>query len=94
MQRREILPQSGEFTTVGGSPDAFTGNVLIGSSRTRETHQLSLFPFFGQRFSSGFVCTGGGPVLMEVETEIRNAIGFADINGQHSDITGAPMNFS
>jgi len=94
MQRREILPQAGEFTTVGGSTDTFTGNVLIGSSGTRAAHQLSLFTFFGQRFSSGFIYAGGGPVIMEVETEIRNAIGFADINGQHSDITGAPMNFS
>jgi opacity protein-like surface antigen len=94
MERREILPQSGAFTPVGGSPDSFTGNVLIGSSKTRVSHQLALFPFLGQSFTGGFFYAGGGPVLVEVDTEIRNAIGFADINGRHSDITGAPLSFS
>lgn len=91
---RGILPQAGAFTPVGGSPDSFTGNVLIGSAKTRVSHQLMLFPFLGQSFGQGFFYGGGGPMLLDVETTIRNAIGFADINGRHSDITGAPLNFS
>lgn len=94
LERPELIPQAGQFTPVGGSPDSFTGNVIIGSSKTRVTHQLTLFPFIGQSFGQGFVYGGGGPMLLNVETDIRNAIGFADINGQHTDITGAPLNFS
>lgn len=94
MQWRGLLPQAGAFTPVGGSSDSFTGNVLIGSAKTHVPHQLTLFPFLGQSFGQGFFYGGGGPMLLNVETSIRNAIGFADINGRHSDITGAPLNFS
>lgn len=91
---REIVPQVGQFTPVGGSTDSFTGHFVVGSSETRVKHQLTLFPFFGHAFGNGFIYGGGGPMLLDVETDINNAIGFADINGVHSSITGAPVSFA
>ena len=35
-----------------------------------------------------------GPALFKTQSHIHNAIGFADINGVHQDLTGAPADFS
>lgn len=91
--RRDIIPQAGQFTTVAGV-DTFTGNVFIGSSQVKINHQLALLPYLGHSFANGYVYGGGGPALLGIQSNIYNAIGFADVNGVHMDITGTPANFS
>jgi hypothetical protein len=93
---RDILPQAGEFTTTGAAPPGttFTGNVVIGSSQTRLNHQIAFMPFIGQAFGNGYVYGGGGPVLFGIQSNIYNAIGFADVNCVHMDVTGTPANFA
>ena len=93
---RDILPQAGQFTTTGAAPvgTTFTGNVLIGSSQTRINHQIDCMPFLGHAFANGYVYGGVGPALFGIQSNIYNAIGFADVNGVHMDVTGTPANFS
>jgi hypothetical protein len=37
---------------------------------------------------------GAGPTLTQINTNIDNLIGFADIKGNRTDISGTPQNFS
>lgn len=89
---RDIDPQVGALTTVSGT-DAFTGNVVIGSYRTRLDHELTFMPFIGHAFTRSYVYLGAGPALFATRTNVDNAIGFADVNGIHADATGAPVSF-
>jgi hypothetical protein len=98
---RDILPQSGSFTTkapvldlVPGTTTNFKGNVVIGSSQTSIDQQMAFMPFIGRSFKNSYVYFGAGPALFDTHSRISNAIGFADINGQHLDLTGAPFSFS
>jgi hypothetical protein len=90
---RDIDPQVGALTTVSG-PDSFTGNVVIGSYRTRLDHEFAFMPFVGHSFARSYVYLGAGPALFATQTKVDNAIGFADVNGIHADATGAPLNFA
>jgi hypothetical protein len=92
----DILPQSGTFTTTGADPTTtpFTGNVVLGSSETSIDQQMALMPFIGRSFKNSTVYLGAGPALFKTQSHIHNAIGFADINGVHQDLTGAPADFS
>ena len=89
----DIVPQVGMLETVSGS-DSFTGNVVIGSYRTRLNHELAFIPFIGHSFARSYVYLGAGPALFETHTKIDNAIGFANVNGMRGDVTGAPVNFA
>ncbi|MFT0859876.1 hypothetical protein VRZ77_07290 [Ancylobacter sp. G4_0304] len=86
------VPQSGAFT--GPSSASFTGNVVGGSYSSRVDNQFSLVPFIGRSFEKGFIYLGAGPTLSRVQYDFNNVVGFADINGVHYDITGAPSDFS
>jgi len=79
--------------TVSG-PDSFTGNVVIGSYRTKLNHEFAFMPFIGHSFKRSYVYMGAGPALFGTQTKIDNAIGFADYNGMRSDVTGTPLNFA
>jgi len=79
--------------TVSG-PDSFTGNVVIGSYRTRLDHEIAFMPFIGHSFARSYVYLGAGPALFATQTKINNAIGFADHNGVRGDVTGTPVNFA
>ena len=84
----DIDPQAGMLTTVSG-PNSFTGHVVIGSYRTRLTHEIAFVPFIGHSLARSYVYLGAGPVLFRTETKIDNAIGFAHLNGLVADVTGA-----
>ena len=84
-----LIPQYGSY---GATP--FTGNAVVQSFKTNIAHQFSLIPFIGHSFEKGFVYAGAGPTLSQINTNIDNLIGFADIKGERTDISGAPQNFS
>lgn len=89
----DIAPQSGMLTTISG-PDSFTGNVVVGSYRTKLDHLFAFMPFIGRSFNRSTVYLGAGPALFGTQTKIDNATGFADVNGLRGDATGTPLNFS
>jgi len=84
------IPQYGSFSN--GTP--FTGNAIASSYQKTINHQFSLIPYFGQSFERGTVYFGVGPTLSQVDTKINNLVGFADINGTRTDISGTPQNFA
>jgi hypothetical protein len=84
------IPQYGAYE--GGTP--FTGNAIASSYQKTIKHQISLVPYIGQAFDKGTVYLGAGPTLSQVNTKINNLVGFADLNGDRTDISGAPQNFA
>jgi hypothetical protein len=90
------FPQVGSFTYTSSpnDPVPFTGNAVALSTQTEIVDQLAFRPFLGHSFNRGFVYFGGGPTLSLMRTEIRDLIGFADINGTRSDISGPAQDFA
>lgn len=93
---RALVPQTGSFTTTGSDPvtTPFTGNVVIGSSQTTAEHEMLFLVFVGHSFANSYIYLGAGPALFGTKSRIKNAVGFADIDGRPTDVTGAPMSFS
>lgn len=87
-----LIPQAGGFTGVETS--SFTGNVLVPSYEVSIHDQFVLAPFLGRSFEHCFLYIGGGPSISRTKTKLLNSIGFADINGMTTDITGSPTTFS
>lgn len=84
------VPQYGSYSN--GTP--FTGNAIASSYQKTINHQFALIPYFGQAFDRGTIYAGIGPTFSQVSTKINNLVGFADINGNRTDISGTPQNFS
>jgi opacity protein-like surface antigen len=94
-ERGLIIPQTGGFIpTDGGAPSSLTGNVIIESFQTRIDHELALLAFIGHSFASTNVYLGAGPALFGTKSDIFRAVGFGNVNGQPTDITGPPVSFS
>ncbi|MBX9760368.1 MAG: outer membrane beta-barrel protein [Beijerinckiaceae bacterium] len=89
-----LLPQAGANTPVGGDPVPFTGNAYVRNYQTKVQNQIALLPVIGQAYSKGFVYFGAGPTYSQFRTNIDGLIGFADVNGRPTDVSGAPTNFS
>jgi hypothetical protein len=87
-----IIPQVGSF--VSSTPDTFTGNVVVRSYQTSINQQMTLTPFIGRSFDKSLVYLGIGPSLSQTHSNLNGVIGFADINGVHTNITGTASNFS
>jgi hypothetical protein len=87
-----VIPQVGSFTS--SNSDTFTGNVVVRSYQTSIHNQMALTPFIGRSFEKSYVYFGAGPSLSQVQSHLNGVIGFADINGTHTNITGTPSNFS
>ena len=92
--RQPVFPQVGTFTEGTDDPVPFTGNAVAFSTQTEVAHQLAFRPFVGQSFERAFVYFGGGPLVSHEQTKINQLVGFADINGNRGDISGAPQDFS
>lgn len=90
---RDIDPQTGILETIDG-PDTFTGNVVVGSYKTQLNHQFAFMPFIGHSFERSYVYAGAGPALFATRTEVDNVLGFADVNGEHAEPTGTPVDFA
>lgn len=84
-----LIPQFGSY---GSTP--FTGNAIVRSFETEIKHQMSIVPYIGHSFEHGYIYAGAGPTISEINTEITDLIGFADIKGERTDISGQPTDFS
>jgi hypothetical protein len=95
IQSPVVIPQAGfSVPTGGGAATPLTGNVLIQSSQIKVEHELKLLALLGQSFGNVSAYVGGGPTYLQAKTAIYRAVGFGDVNGQPTDITGAPVNFA
>lgn len=92
--RNPVFPQVGTYTPTGEEPVPFTGNAVADATRTQVIDQMALRPFIGYEVDNGFIYFGGGPTATKLQSDIRALVGFADINGNRSDISGAPQDFS
>lgn len=90
------FPQVGQFTYIADplNPVPFTGNAIATSINVQLVDQLAFRPYLGHSYGNGFVYVGGGPTLSHMRTEVTDLVGFADINGTRSNISGAPQDFS
>ncbi len=86
---RFLVPQYGSFGTT-----SFTGNAVVQSFQVNVRQQVALMPYVGYTFDRSYVYLGAGPTLSQVQTKINGVIGFADINGNRTDISGTAQNFS
>jgi hypothetical protein len=95
-ERGLIVPQNGTFITAGVPPTTgpLAGNVLIDSAQTGIKHELALLALLGHSFANSNVYLGAGPALFSTTTSLYRAVGFANINGLPTDMTGAPVSFS
>ena len=90
-----FVPQFGSFTdVVTNKTTPFIGSAFARSYQTRLKHQLALMPFIGYSFEKGFVYVGGGPTGSNTRTYIKSLIGFADLSGVPTDVSGPPQNFT
>jgi hypothetical protein len=90
-----LLPQAGSFTaTATNVVTPFVGAALVRSYQTSISQQMMFVPFVGRAFERSFVYAGAGPTLSQLRTNLNGLIGFADINGRLTDVSGAPVNFS
>jgi hypothetical protein len=93
--RNALLPQTGSFTATGSTtPVPFTGNALVQSFKTNMIQQMTFVPFIGRSFEKSFIYIGAGPTLSQTRTGLGGLIGFADINGTRTDVSGSPINLS
>ena len=86
-EKNLMIPQAGGFTQ-GGVYTPFVGNYVTQGYRQTLKQQLSLVPFIGKSFERSFVYLGAGPTVAQTKTNIDSLVGFADINGLTSSITG------
>ncbi len=86
---RFLIPQYGSFGAT-----SFTGNAVVQSFSVNVRQQVALMPYVGYTFDRSYIYLGAGPTLSQIESKINGVIGFADINGNRTDISGTPQNFS
>lgn len=89
-----VSPQIGSLTPITGAGIGFNGRATIQSAQTQVNHELSLLPFIGQKFKRFQTYLGVGPTVFQTQTYLNDVSGFADIEGTHVDVSGAPVNFS
>jgi opacity protein-like surface antigen len=84
-----LIPQFGSFGAT-----AFTGNAVARSFQAGVDHQLAFIPYVGYLFDRSYIYLGVGPTMSRVKTRIDDLIGFADINGSRTDISGTAQTFT
>ncbi len=84
------IPQFGAYQD--GTP--FTGNALARSYQKTVNNQIALIPYIGQSFERSTIYFGAGPTASQVNTKINNLVGFADLNGVRTNVSGEPQSFA
>lgn len=89
------IPQSGVIA-YSGVPGylPFTGVAIVQSYRVTANSRFSAGPFIGYSIGSGFLYLGLGGTMTHVETDLNNLVGYASINGQSVNVSGAPQSLS
>jgi hypothetical protein len=83
------IPQYGSY---GSTP--FIGNAIARSYQASLVQQFAFVPYLGYSFDRTYIYLGGGPTVSQMNTKLTDLVGFADINGTHTNISGTPQSFS
>ena len=87
-----IIPQFG--TSTNPNVSTFTGYSVTQSYSVSISSQMAVMLFAGRSFDKGFVYLGAGPSLSRIKGSLNDVVGFATINGNLTNISGAPQSFS
>ena len=88
-------PQVGTYEVLSPpSTNSLTGNAVTNSAQTIVDNELALLPFLGREYSHGRLYIGGGPVVFDAKAKLYGLSSYADINGQHTNVGGQPLNLS
>lgn len=88
------IPQGGVIVYAGSqSYQPFTGTAVVQSYRVQADSRFGAMPFLGHDFGPGFVYLGLGGTMTHATTELNGLVGYATINGQNVDVSGAPQDF-
>jgi hypothetical protein len=88
-------PQVGVYEVLDPpSTNTLTGNATTDSAQTIVDHELAFLPFLGHAYEHGRIYIGGGPVVFDTQAKLYGLSSYADINGQHTNVGGQPLNLS
>lgn len=82
--------KSSKNTAGALSNASFAGNV----TQTSINHELALLAFVGHSFTKSHIYLGAGPSLFGAQSHLYDVTGYADNNGSHVGVSGAPNNLS
>lgn len=91
------IPQGGVIAYAATqSYEPFTGTAVVQTYRVKANSRFAAQPFIGHDLGAlgpGFVYLGLGGTMTHATTELNGLVGYADINGQTVNVSGAPQNF-
>ena len=87
-----VIPQFG--TSSDPNNATFTGYSVTQSYSISISHQLASLFFVGRSFGQGFWYLGAGPSLSQIKVSLNGVVGYATINNQLTNISGAPQSFA
>jgi len=88
------IPQGGVIVYAGSqSYEPFTGTAVVQSYRVQADSRFGAMPFLGHDLGPGFVYLGLGGTMTHATTELNGLVGYATINGQNVNVSGAPQDF-
>lgn len=88
------IPQDGAIGYAGSQQIVpFTGGVMVQSYQVRADSRFTAQPFIGRSLGPGFVYLGLGGTMTHATTELNGMVGYAEVDGQPVNVSGAPQNF-
>ena len=89
------IPQAGVIAYASPrSLQSFTGVAVMQSYQVKADSRFSAGPFIGYTIGPGFLYLGVGGPLTHAETDLNDLVGYATINGQNVNVSGAPQSFA
>jgi hypothetical protein len=91
------IPQGGVIAYADTpSYQPFTGTAVVQTYRVTADSRFAAQPFIGHDLGAlgpGFVYLGLGGTMTHATTEMNGLVGYATINGQNVNVSGAPQDF-
>lgn len=89
------IPQNGVIAYASPrSLQSFAGIAIMQSYRVKADSRFSAGPFVGYTIGPGFLYLGVGGTMTHAETDLNGLVGYATINGQNVNVSGAPQSFA
>lgn len=88
------IPQAGAIGYVASQQIVpFTGTAVVQTYRVKADSRFGAQPFIGRSLGPGFIYLGLGGTMTHATTALDGLVGYADINGQTVNVSGAPQDF-
>jgi hypothetical protein len=89
------IPQTGVIAYASTqSYVPFTGIAIMQSYRVKADSRFGAGPFIGYSVGPGFVYLGVNGSMTHAETDLNDLVGYAGVNGQTVNVSGAPQSIS